>query len=137
MYHLMLFLDVPMTRSVQAGSQAGSSDPGDEPLPQDDELFVDGAGIELPSGLAGSARDPSDQAWWTVGEYYPEGSRVTHQSARLTLTGGRVFGPEHREEVWDLSDSLADLYETSKAAIQGRRMHKNHGKAKVTFTSLG
>ena len=61
-----------------------------------------------------SARD-SAEAWWSVGEYL-EGRQVTHQSAKFTLTGNRVFGNlETKEEVWDLSDSLAELYEATIA----------------------
>ena len=60
----------------------------------------------------GQQRDRAD-AWWSIGEFTDRGRLMTHQSAKLTLTGNRVFGHKHAEEVWDLSDSLAELYEAS------------------------
>ena len=49
------------------------------------------------------------EAWWSVNKYL-DSRNLTHQSAKFSLTGNRVFG-NHREEVWDLSDSLMELYE--------------------------
>jgi hypothetical protein len=59
-----------------------------------------------------NTRDQRDlaEAWWSVGEFL-ESKNLTHQSAKFTLTGNRVFGNQ-REEIWDLSDSLMELYET-------------------------
>ena len=54
------------------------------------------------------------QAWWGVGDFLSSdrSSGITHKSARFTLTDNRVFGPpQSREDLWDLSDSLAELYE--------------------------
>ena len=50
---------------------------------------------------------------------------MTHQSAKLTLTGNRVFAPEHREEVWDLSDSLAELYDAHAPSSGGTRPQRH------------
>lgn len=52
---------------------------------------------------------PVSDAWWSVGEYMQPG--ITHQSVVLSLRGtGRSYMPEE-DEPWDLSDSLADMYE--------------------------
>ena len=57
------------------------------------------------------------QAWWSVGEYLENGhgAPLTHQSAKFTLTGNRVFA-NYKEELWDLSDSLMELYEANQTA---------------------
>lgn len=58
------------------------------------------------------------QAWWSVGEYLENGRTkpLTHQSAKLTLTGNRVFTNNYTEDLWDLSDSLLELYEANQNA---------------------
>ncbi|GFR82042.1 PH domain leucine-rich repeat-containing protein phosphatase 1 [Elysia marginata] len=50
----------------------------------------------------GGQRYHGSKAWWSVGEFLHQG--ITHQSVGLSL--GR-----NEEETWDLSDSLADLYQ--------------------------
>lgn len=45
----------------------------------------------------------SSNAWWSVGEYMNPGLSLTHQSVGLTLA-------QDNDDIWDLSDSLADLY---------------------------
>lgn len=59
-------------------------------------------------------RDTTD-AWWSV-EYTKNGTAkpLTHQSAKLSLTAGnRVFG-NHKDDLWDLSDSLLELFEQTQ-----------------------
>ena len=76
-----------------------------------------------PNGSGGQSRfRDRNEAWWSVGEFLEPGSRgaaggITHQSAHLSLKGIRVFGRQEREEVWDLSDSLAELYEESQRSL--------------------
>ena len=66
---------------------------------------------------AGTYRDRT-QAWWTTGDVPDQNGRtpaLTHQSAKFTLTGNRVFANQ-KEELWDLSDSLMELYEANQTA---------------------
>ncbi|KAK3086917.1 hypothetical protein FSP39_025370 [Pinctada imbricata] len=64
------------------------------------------------SGKHGTRNDNSDynkhyhgaEAWWSVGEYLQPG--ITHQSVGLSLHA------KQDEDTWDLSDSIADLYQT-------------------------
>ena len=67
-----------------------------------------------PGGPHRNYRDRT-QAWWSVGEYLENGHAkpLTHQSARFSLTGNRVFSNQ-RDELWDLSDSLMELYEQNQ-----------------------
>ena len=60
----------------------------------------------------GGSQDTSD-AWWSVGEFL-DSRQVTHHSTKLTLTGNRVFTNNQKEDMWDLTDSLAELYEVSQ-----------------------
>ena len=52
------------------------------------------------------------ETWWSIGVGGQKGLGIplTHQSAKLTMTGNRVFHGR-KEDVWDLTDSLAELYE--------------------------
>ena len=56
---------------------------------------------------------------------------MTHQSAKLTLTGNRVFGSDNQEEVWDLTDSLAELYEASYANTLHHKKQKSLEKIDI------
>ncbi len=99
------------TTSYHSGS-SGGNDPGGGDL-------SDGVSQESSSNSAvlnKSYRDRT-QAWWSVGEYLENGrtAPLTHQSAKLTLTGNRVFG-NYKEDLWDLSDSLLELYEANQDA---------------------
>ena len=58
-------------------------------------------------GPSSSSRD-NYEAWWSVGPFLEPG--ITHQSAGLSMTN-RVFNQQNDEELWDLSDSLAELYQ--------------------------
>ena len=53
------------------------------------------------------------EAWWSMGEFLNPGRNagLTHQSTKFSLTGDRVFSGDHQEEMWDLSDSLAELHD--------------------------
>ena len=53
---------------------------------------------------------------------------ITHQSAKFTLTGNRVFNNQGGE-VWDLSDSLAELYETAQRHEGATHQLAKRGKA--------
>ncbi len=74
-------------------------------------------GISHDSSTSKTYRERT-QAWWSVGEYLENGrtAPLTHQSAKLTLTGNRVFGNNYQEDLWDLSDSLLELYEANQNA---------------------
>ena len=90
--------------SAQSGSTDKSGEYSDDPsldlLPQ--------------QGAYKSYKDRT-QAWWSVGEYLENGrtAPLTHQSAKFSLTGNRVFA-NYKEELWDLSDSLMELYEANQ-----------------------
>ena len=75
--------------------------------------------------LAPTVNDQSD-AWWSIGEFSDRGRQMTHQSAKLTLTGNRVFGQGHSEDVWDLSDSLAELYDVAARQLQHATTTADH-----------
>ncbi|XP_013390226.1 uncharacterized protein LOC106158698 [Lingula anatina] len=74
-------------------------------------------------GTAGSSKSPYigqtprynrtyrsiSDAWWSVGEYMRPG--ITHQSVGLSLKGAGLIGQPEDTDTWDLSDSLADMYD--------------------------
>lgn len=96
--------------SQSSGQSSGShSDHASDPSEEQDS---DATSIITP----GTYRERT-QAWWTVGEYLENGRvpALTHQSAKFTLTGNRVFANQ-KEELWDLSDSLMELYEANQTA---------------------
>ncbi|GFN92368.1 PH domain leucine-rich repeat-containing protein phosphatase 1, partial [Plakobranchus ocellatus] len=66
------------------------------------------------SGYSGH-RYHGSKAWWSVGEFLHQG--ITHQSVGLSLG-------HSEEETWDLSDSLADLYQ---AVTQRQRKSAERG----------
>ena len=81
--------------------------------------FSDGVSHESSNSNAGSKTyRERTQAWWSVGEYLENGptAPLTHQSAKLTLTSNRVFGHNYSHDLWDLSDSLLELYEANQNA---------------------
>ena len=76
-----------------------------------------------------TVNDQSD-AWWSIGEFSDRGRQMTHQSAKLTLTGNRVFGQGQSEDVWDLSDSLAELYDVAALQLQAASGAADHVSGK-------
>ena len=96
-----------------ASAQSGSS--GNEPTAGE---LSDGTSLECHSNDVPRTYRERTQAWWSVGEYLENGRTkpLTHQSAKLTLTGNRVFGNNYSEDLWDLSDSLLELYEANQNA---------------------
>ncbi|KAK0051379.1 PH domain leucine-rich repeat-containing protein phosphatase 2 [Biomphalaria pfeifferi] len=65
-----------------------------------------------------SQRYHGGKAWWSVGELQHQG--ITHQSVGLSLGRGD-------EETWDLSDSLADLYQAvTRKEQRAASRHKAH-----------
>ncbi len=93
--------------SSHTSGQSGSTDKSGE---YSDDPSMD----PLPQGGNHKSYKDRTQAWWSVGEYLENGrSALTHQSAKFTLTGNRVFGNQ-KEDLWDLSDSLMELYEQTQ-----------------------
>ncbi len=88
------------------------------------ELQGSGGGADLNGSVSHNESSSSKtyrdrtQAWWSVGEYLENGrtAPLTHQSAKLTLTANRVFNNNYQEDLWDLSDSLLELYEANQNA---------------------
>ena len=84
--------------SLDHSVEAGEGDPtGDSPEHQP-------TGSRRSSQGGGRGGRDRTEAWWSVGEYLDTGTSVglTHQNAKLTLTGNRVFANQ-KEEVTLLS----------------------------------
>ncbi len=109
--------------SFGGGSYTDSSGEGDEVEPD----------LPVPSS---QQQNDKTEAWWSVGEHLEgksSGVTLTHQSAKLTLTGNRVFSNQ-RQDMWDLSDSLMELYETFQRSqgttLQAAKSLRNTNKIK-------
>ncbi|BFZ13214.1 hypothetical protein BsWGS_16253 [Bradybaena similaris] len=72
----------------------------------------------------GNQRYHGSKSWWSVGEFYHQG--LTHQSVGLSLG-------HNEEETWDLSDSLADLYQ----AVTQRQLKEAPGQKGHTRRGSG
>ena len=111
------------------------SDPNNDLDPDFDDLEVNNNQEQSPGGQL-QGRGDKTEAWWSVGEYLEgRGLALTHQSAKFTLTGNRVFGQQQPEEVWDLTDSIAELYEKSQQQDGGSaslQRNKGAGHSKGT-----
>ena len=78
------------------------------------------------------------QAWWTMGDL-ETGARstttgLTHQSAKFSLTGSRVF-ENQKDELWDLSDSLMELHESKQEEYEQLTLQLNQAKNKFVNPS--
>ena len=102
------------TNSANSGSSGHHSN-------RHNATFVENMGGQpdmagMPRGLSHKTRGYRDrtEAWWSMGEFLNPGHNggLTHQSTKFSLTGNRVFNGNHQEELWDLSDSLAELHDT-------------------------
>ena len=59
--------------------------------------------------------------WWSIGDNMKKnGVHLTHQSARLTMPDSRVFC-DQKEEIWDLTDSVMELYENEHRIDQSAK----------------
>lgn len=75
------------------------------------------------------------EGWWTIGTAGKgHGIPLTHQSARLSMTGNRVFS-SHQEDLWDLTDSILELYENEHRLES--LLHLGHRRRPVEFDMRG
>ncbi|KAK2192238.1 hypothetical protein NP493_36g04045 [Ridgeia piscesae] len=104
-----------------SNNSANSGSSGGHHSNRHNATFVDDSGGQpdiagMPRGLSHKMRGHRDhtEAWWSMGEFLNPGHNggLTHQSTKFSLTGNRVFSSNYQEELWDLSDSLAELHDT-------------------------
>ena len=62
------------------------------------------------------------EAWWSVGDFLQPG--ITHQNVGLSLA-------KHEEEIWDLSDSLVDLYKEVNKPEESRNLVHTHNEMRI------
>lgn len=73
------------------------------------------------------------EGWWTVGTASKgHGVPLTHQSARLSMTGNRVY-TSRRDDLWDLTDSVMELYENEHRMESTLMLHLGQRARPVDF----
>lgn len=66
------------------------------------------------------------KGWWTVGKGH--GIPLINKNSRMSVTGNRVFSSS-QEDLWDLTDSVLELYETEHRLES--ILHHGHRKRPV------
>lgn len=70
------------------------------------------------------------KGWWTVGKSH--GIPLIHKNFRMSVAGNRVFS-SNQEDLWDLTDSVLELYETEHRLES--ILHHGHRKRPVDIQS--
>ncbi|XP_012938360.1 uncharacterized protein LOC101860377 [Aplysia californica] len=115
-----------MSTNSQAASdvraRSGSEGHSDRSQQQQGSGSGSGSAQQYHTGQGYGQRYHGSKAWWSVGEFLHQG--ITHQSVGLSLG-------HNEEETWDLSDSLADLYQavTQRQRQAASRMLTNHSRS--------